>query len=86
VIGVVVLQSGMDLVKVELGSCSETCLTSGVDGNGAIGVEGERVIGMLEEEDQETAKFPVIKTEPKVTAYRVIRELPVLVTNIKSRE
>jgi hypothetical protein len=64
VISVVVLQNSMDLVKVELGSSSEACVTSTVDGNVVIGVEAERFTDMQEEEDQDTT---IIKTEPKVT-------------------
>jgi hypothetical protein len=43
VISVVILQNNMDLVKVELCSSSEACVTSKVDGNEVIGIETERV-------------------------------------------
>jgi hypothetical protein len=67
VIGVVVLQSGMDLVNGELGPCSGTGGTSTVGGNEVIGGEAERVTD-VKKENQQTTTVPVMKTEPKVTA------------------
>jgi hypothetical protein len=69
---VVVLQNSMGLVKGELGSYSETSVTSTVDGNEVIGIEAERVADIKEEEDQETTIIPVIKTEPKVNCVPVV--------------
>jgi hypothetical protein len=68
----------MDLVKVELRSSSEACVTS-VVGNEGTGVEGERVTDVKEEEDQETTRVPLIKTEPKVTGVLVVSTLHILV-------
>ena len=71
-IGVVVLQNSMDLLRGELGSSSKTCVTSSVDGNEVTGVEGERICVIKEEEDQEAWTVPVIKTEPKVSCVPVV--------------
>ena len=71
-IGVVVLQNGMDLLRGELGSSSKTCVTSTVDVNEVTGVEGERVCVIKEEENQEAWTVPVIKTEPKVSCVPVV--------------
>jgi len=57
VISVVVLQHSMDLLRGELDSLSETCVTSTVV---------ERVNDMTEDE-QDPTTIPVIKTEPKVS-------------------
>jgi hypothetical protein len=93
VISVVVLQNSMDLVKGELGSSSEACVTSTVVRNVVIGIEAERFIDMQEEEDQETTAIPVIKTEPKITDVSVgitfnigYIQNSVLVKKIKYRE
>ena len=72
VIFVVVLQNSMDLLKGELGSSSQTCVTATVDVNEVTGVEGERVCVIKEEEDQEARTVPVIKTEPKVSCVPVV--------------
>jgi hypothetical protein len=67
VIIVVVLQSSMDIVKCELGSSTETYVTSTLDGNHVTCTETVRVpVIKEEEEDQEAWTIPVIKTEPKV--------------------
>ena len=71
-ISVVVLQNGMDLLKGELGSCSETRVTSTGDGNQVTGTEAERVCVIKEEEDQEPTAMPVIKTEPEVSCVPVV--------------
>ena len=88
VISVVVLQNGMDLLKGELGSSSETCVTYTHDGN-ENDIEAERVSDVTKEEDQEPTTIPLIKTEPKdscmpavsVThiSYMLYPELPVRV-------
>ena len=66
-ISVVVLQNCMDLPKGELGSSSDTCVTSTVDGNEVTGMEAERVCNIKEEDDVEPATIPVIKSEPNVS-------------------
>ena len=71
-IGVVVLQNSMDLLKGELGSSSKTCVTSTVDVNEVTGVEGETVYVIKEEENREPRTIPVIKTEPKVRCVPVV--------------
>ena len=48
----------MDLLRGELGSRSETCVTS---------TQVERVSDMTQEDEQEPPAVPVIKTEPKVS-------------------
>jgi hypothetical protein len=73
----------MDLLKCELGSSKETHVTSTLDGNDVIGIEGERV---SEVADQETMTVRAIKTEPSVScvpvvssthvSYRLYPELP----------
>jgi hypothetical protein len=68
---VVVLQNSMDLLKDELGSCTETCVTSTVDGNEVTDVEGKRVC-VIKKEDQEPMTIPVIKTEPEVSCVPVV--------------
>jgi len=72
VICVVVLQNSMDLLKGELCSSSDTCVTSTVDVNEVTGVEGERVCVIKEEEDQEAWTVPVIKTEAEVSCVPVV--------------
>jgi hypothetical protein len=57
-INVMVLQNHMDLLRCELHSCSETCVTS---------TQVERVSDVTEEDEQEAATIPVIKTEPMVS-------------------
>jgi hypothetical protein len=83
---VLVLQNSMDLLKGELGSSSETCVTSSLDINEVTGIEGERISVIKVEEDQEGRTIAVIKTEPKVSfvsvvivthiSYRLYPELP----------
>jgi len=82
---VVVLQNHIDLLNGELGSCNETHVTSTLDGNEVIGIEGERVSDVSEVADQEVT-VPAIKTEPIVScvpvvsvmniSYRLYSELP----------
>ena len=72
VIIVVVLQNRMDILKGELGSCTEMCAASTFHGNEVTGVEAERVCIIKEEEDQEAMTVPVIKTEPKVSVVPVV--------------
>ena len=70
-ISLMILQSRMDVLKGELGSSSETCVSSTLDGN-VIGVEAERISSMTEEEDQGPRTIPVIKTEPEVSGVPVV--------------
>ena len=79
VIFVVVLQNSMDLLKGELGSSTDTCVTSTVDVNEVTGVEGERVCVIKEEEDQEARAVPVIKVEPGVSGVPVVSECTFLI-------
>ena len=65
-ISVVVLQKSMDLLNSESGSSNESCVTSALDGNEFIGVEGGRVSDISEKADQETTTVPAIKAEPNV--------------------
>jgi hypothetical protein len=55
----------MDLRKGELGSSSDACVISTVDGNRVTAIEAERVSSATE--DQESTTIPEIKTEPKVS-------------------
>ena len=66
VISVVILQNSMDLLRGELGSSNETCVSSILNGNEVIGIEAEMVSNMTEEKDREPRTIPVIKTEPEV--------------------
>jgi hypothetical protein len=62
----------MDLVKGELGSCTETGVTSAVDVSGVIGTEAERVCDIKEEEEHEPMTIPKIKMEPNVSCVPVV--------------
>ena len=85
-ISVVFLQNSMDLLRGELGSSTETCVTSTVGSNEVTRIKIERSTDITEEEDQEPRTIPVIKTEPKVSgvpvvsvrriSYRLYPELP----------
>ena len=70
-IGVVVLQSGMDLRKGERGSSSDTCVMSTPDGNHVTGMEAERVSSVTDEEDQESVTVPEIRREHKVCLSKI---------------
>jgi hypothetical protein len=72
VISVVVLQNLMDLLKGEPGSSNETRVTSVLDGDEVIGIEGEMVSSMTEEEDGVPRTIPVIKTERTVSVVPVV--------------
>jgi hypothetical protein len=79
----------MDLLNDEVGSSSEACVTSAVDGNEVTGKEAERALDMTEEVDNKPTTVPVIKTEPNVScapvvsvthiSYRLYPELAALV-------
>jgi hypothetical protein len=61
-----VLQDPLELVKVEPGSCSETCLTSSHVGNESTGMKVEKVTHITEKEGLEPMTSAVIKSEPEV--------------------
>jgi hypothetical protein len=67
-----VLQNSMSLLKGELGSSNNTCVTSTLVGNEVTGMEAERVCNIKEEEVDELARIPVIKMEPKVSGMSVV--------------
>ena len=71
-ISVVVLQNSMDLLEDELGSSSETCVTSTLVGNQVTGIEAVWVTDIKKEEDEESVTIPEIKTEPKVRCVPVV--------------
>jgi len=65
---VLILQNCMDLLKVEPGSCCDTCLTSSIDENKVIGIkveEGSNAAG--EEVDPLLIPFTPIKSECEVS-------------------
>ena len=76
----------MDLLNVELGSSSKSCLTPTLDVNKVTSIEAERLSHITEEENQEPMTIPAIKTEPNVScvpvvsvtriSYRLYSELP----------
>jgi hypothetical protein len=57
----------MDMLKCELGSCSETSEMSTHDGNEVRSIKVERVSDVKEGDEQETMAIPVIKMEPMVS-------------------
>jgi hypothetical protein len=67
-----VLQNTMDLLKGEVGSCSETCVMSAHDGDDVAGIKIERISDMTKEEDQEPTTVAVIKTESEVNCMSVV--------------
>ena len=69
---VVVLQNSMDLLEGELGSSTESCVTSTFDGSRVTHIKIERSTDITEEEDQEPRIIPVIKTETKVSGVPVV--------------
>ena len=71
-IGVVVLQNSMALLKGELGSSDETFVSSTLNGNEVNDIEAERVSNVTKEEDGVPRKIPVIKTEPTVSVVPVV--------------
>jgi S-adenosylmethionine/arginine decarboxylase-like enzyme len=62
----------MDLLRGELGSSNETCVTSILHGNDVNDTEAERISNVIEEEDQVPRTVPVIKTEPTVSVVLVM--------------
>jgi hypothetical protein len=71
VISVVVLQNPMDMLKCELGSCSETNELSTCEDNVVRRIKVERVSD-IKEDEQDTMTIRVIKTEPKVWCTSVV--------------
>jgi hypothetical protein len=65
----VVLQKCMNMLKIELGSHTETCLTSSGDGNHVFGIKAEEVADIKEEDDPGPTTSAAIKTEPVVSWY-----------------
>jgi hypothetical protein len=68
---VAILQNCMDLMKVEPGSCSETCLTSSHE-NRVIDIKVEEGSNAEEEEDPLLIPFTPIKSEYEVSVICVI--------------
>jgi hypothetical protein len=62
----------MDLLKGELGSSSEICVISALNGNDVTGMEAERVSNMKEEEVEDPATVSAIKMEPNVSVLSVV--------------
>jgi len=65
----------MELVKVEPGSCSETCLTSSHVGSGLSGIKVEKVTDITDEEGLEPMTSAGFKAEPEVRCMSVCRVL-----------
>ena len=63
----VVLQSHMDVLKDEPGSCDEACVTSSDDGNQVIDIKVEEDSDIKMENDSEQIKSPVTGTESEVS-------------------
>jgi hypothetical protein len=72
VIIVVVLQNGMDLLEIELGSPNKTCVTYILVGDTVTSIEAERFCHVTEEEDQEPTTIAAIKTEPSESCVPVV--------------
>jgi len=65
---IVILQDGMDVLKVEPASCCETCLTDSHDGNVVTAdIKLERGAEVEDEEDPLLITSLDIKTEPEVS-------------------
>jgi hypothetical protein len=73
IMGMVVLQNYIDLLKVVPGSYSEIYLTPSHDGNQVINIKVEDFVGMQEEEEEDPLliKFPVMKSEHEVSCMSV---------------
>jgi hypothetical protein len=76
-ISLLVLQNSMDLLKDELGSSINTCVTSAVDVNTVASIEADRTAHVTEEEDQEIMTIAAIKTEPNEGFVFVVSVTPV---------
>jgi hypothetical protein len=62
----------MDMLKCELGSCSETSEMSTHEGNEVTGIKVERATDVKEGDEQDTMTIPVIKMEAKVSCFSVV--------------
>jgi hypothetical protein len=70
---IVILQDGMDVLKVEPASCCETCLTDSHDGNDVTAdIKLERGTEVEVEEDPLLITSLDIKTEPEVSFKYII--------------
>jgi len=63
-----VLQSHMDILKDEPGSCDEVCVTSSGDGSQFLFIKVENVTDIKEEDGAEPLTSTVIKTEHEVSS------------------
>jgi hypothetical protein len=69
----VILQDGMDVLKVEPASCCETCLTDAHNGNDVVtDIKLEREAEVEDVEDPLLLTSPDIKTEPEVSCAHFI--------------
>jgi hypothetical protein len=70
---VLILQNCVDLLKIESGSCSDTCLTSH-DENKGIGMKVEEGLNVAGEEEEDPLLIPLtpIKSEYEVSVIHVI--------------
>jgi hypothetical protein len=55
----------MNVVESEIGSCSDTCVTRDVGGNGDVGIEVEDAID-IKHEIPEAISFPPVKNEDEI--------------------
>jgi hypothetical protein len=62
-----VLQSHMDILKDEPGSCDETSVTSSDDGSQVIGIKVEEDNDMKEEDGPELVTSPLTEAEHEVS-------------------
>lgn len=77
----VILQDGMDVLKVEPASCCETCLTDTHDGNDVIAdIKLERETEIEDAEDPLLITSPDIKIEPEVSRTYFILILGIVIS------
>jgi hypothetical protein len=81
-----ILQNCTDILKVELGSCNEACITSCHDGNEVIDIKVEEVIHAEDEEDPLLIKFPVTKGEDEVRSVYLTSLLSLMEDSCKSKK
>jgi hypothetical protein len=81
-----ILQNCTDILKVELGSCNEACITSCHDGDEVINIKVEEVIDPEEEEDPLLIKFPVTKAEDEVRSVFLSSFLSLMEDSCKSKK
>jgi hypothetical protein len=70
--GMVILQSSTDVLKVEPGMYSETCLASSDDGFEATDTKVEQISDTEEDEDPMQVIYPALKTKRKVSCIIVV--------------